>query len=98
MATTVHVRDFQSIQDAIIIIDGFTVVTGPNNSGKSALQRAIRGVFTNPPAGSLVRHGAKYLSVTITFSDGQTVCWEKGSKVNRYIVNGKLIDNVGRGP
>ncbi|MDB4278193.1 AAA family ATPase [Deltaproteobacteria bacterium] len=97
MPVTVRVRDFQSIEDATIVIDGFTVVTGPNNSGKTALQRAIRGVFTNPPAGALVRHGAKFLSVTITFPDGQTVTWEKGDKVNRYIVNGKKVENVGRG-
>jgi DNA repair ATPase RecN len=97
MALTVRVRNFQSIEDATVVIDGFTVVTGANNSGKTALQRAVRGVFTNPPAGALVRHGAKYLSVEITFPDGQTVIWEKGSKVNRYIVNGKTLSGVGRG-
>jgi DNA repair ATPase RecN len=98
MAITVRVQNFQSIEDATVVIDGFTVVTGPNNSGKTALQRAIRGVFTNPPAGALVRHGTAFLSVTITFPDGQTVCWEKGDKVNRYIVNGgKPLEGVGRG-
>lgn len=98
MALTVRVRNFQSIEDATVVIDGFTVVTGSNNSGKTALQRAIRGVFTNPPAGALVRHGAKYLSVTITFPDGQTVTWEKGTKVNRYIINGgKPLEGLGKG-
>lgn len=97
MALTVRVQDFQSIVDVTVVIDGFTVVTGANNSGKTALQRAIQGVFTNPPAGALVRHGAKYLSVTITFPSGDVVTWEKGEKVNRYIVNGKKIEGLGRG-
>lgn len=105
MALTVHIRNFQSIREAILKIDGFTVITGTNNSGKTACIRAIRGVFTNPPAGPLVRHGAAYLSVEITFPDGQTVLWEKGwekpnqkgATINRYTLNGKQLSSVGRG-
>jgi exonuclease SbcC len=105
MPFTVRVQNFQSIKDATIEVDGFTVVTGPNNSGKTALQRAIRGVFTNSPPGPLVRHGEAHLTVTITFEDGQTVKWEKGWKkpnqkggtINRYTVNGKELKKVGRG-
>lgn len=96
MSVHVRIQNFQSIEDASIEVDGFTVVTGPNNSGKSALMRAIRGVFTNAPAGSLVRHGTPHLTVDITFEDG-VVRWEKGKKLNRYTVNGKVLDNVGRG-
>jgi hypothetical protein len=102
---TVRVRNVQSIRDATVVIDGFTVVTGPNNSGKTALQRGIRGVFTNAPAGPLVRHGADFLTVEIDFGDGNTVKWEKGwtkpnqkgSTVNRYTLNGVELSNVGRG-
>lgn len=93
----VQIRNFQSIEDAEVEIDGFTVITGPNNSGKSAVMRAIRGVFTNAPAGPLVRHGAKNLSVGILFPDGTDLLWEKGGKVNRYTLNGKELNSVGRG-
>lgn len=97
MAITVRVRNFQSVEDATIIIDGFTVITGSNNAGKSAMIRAIRGVFTNAPPGPLVRHGCTHLTVDIKFEDGNTITWEKGAKINRYIVNGKTLDTVGRG-
>lgn len=105
MAIKVRIRDFQSIADATITIDGFTVITGTNNSGKSAVMRAIRGVFTNPPASALLRHGSAFLSVELTFADGTTIRWEKGwekpdqrgGSVNRYFVDGKEIENVGRG-
>lgn len=105
MALTVRIRNFQSIREATLVIKGFTVITGTNNSGKTAMIRAIRGVFTNPPAGPLVRHGAAYLSVEITFSDGQVVLWEKGwekpdqkgATINRYTLNGKVLSGVGRG-
>lgn len=93
----VRIQNFQSIEDAELEIDGFTVITGPNNSGKSAVMRAVRGVFTNAPAGPLVRHGAKHLSVGIAFPDGNTVLWEKGGKLNRYTLNGKELNGVGRG-
>jgi len=97
MSITVRVQNFQSILDQTVVVDGFTVITGPNNSGKTALLRAIQGVFTNAPAGPLVRHGASHLTVDIDFGDGNRVRWEKGEKINRYTVNGKLLDNVGRG-
>lgn len=105
MAVQVRVRDFQSIADASVTIDGLTVVTGANNSGKTAFMRAIRGVFTNAPAGPLVRHGCAHLSVSLTFDDGTTILWEKGwekpggkgKTVNRYTINGKQISTVGRG-
>ena len=105
MAVKVRVQNFQSIEDATIVIDGLTVITGTNNSGKTAVMRAIRGVFTNAPAGSLVRHGCAHLTVTMTFDDGTTIKWEKGwdkpgrkgKTVNQYTINGKQIATVGRG-
>lgn len=105
MGVRVRVRNFQSIEDATVVIDGLTVVTGPNNSGKTALMRAIRGVFTNAPAGPLVRHGCSHLTVSLTFDDGTEVVWEKGwskpdrkgKTVNRYTINGEQISGVGRG-
>jgi exonuclease SbcC len=97
MPITVRVQNVQSVEDATIVIEGFTVISGPNNSGKTAVLRAIKGAFTNAPAGSLVRHGADHLTVDIDFGDGNTLCWKKGAKINQYTVNGKVLDNVGRG-
>jgi DNA repair exonuclease SbcCD ATPase subunit len=105
MPVTVRVQNFQSIKDATVVIDGFTVVTGPNNSGKTALMRAVRGVFTNASPGTNIHHGAAHITVTIDFGDGNVVVWEKGwekpggkgKTVNRYTVNGHLLPNVGRG-
>jgi len=105
VAVQVRVQNFQSIADASVSIDGLTVVTGANNSGKTAFMRAIRGVFTNAPPGPLVRHGCAHLSVALTFDDGTSVLWEKGwekpgrkgKTINRYTVNGKQIATVGRG-
>lgn len=97
MPVHVHVKNFQSIEDAEILIDRFTVVTGANNSGKSALLRAIQGVFSNPGGDAYVRHGKDRLSVAIDFGGNQEVTWEKGPKVKpAYKVGGKIL-HPGRG-
>ena len=48
MAVTARVQNFQSVEDATIVIDGLTVITGTNNSGKTAVMRAIRGCSPTP--------------------------------------------------
>lgn len=94
----VRVENFQSIGNQTVEIDGFTVVTGTNNTGKSALMRAIHAVFTNPAPGSIVRHGASHAEVEITFNDGRNVVWKKGAKINEYWIDGaKLGESAGRG-
>jgi hypothetical protein len=63
----------------------------------TAAMRAIKGVFTNTPGHSFVRHGAEKCIVEIDFEDGNYVRWEKGEKIKPlYIVNGKKI-HPGRG-
>lgn len=97
MTVKIRVRDFQSIEDAEIEVSGLTVITGQNNTGKSAMLRAVHGVFTNARGTKYVRHGRDQCSVTVTFGDGRSVTWEKGEKVNRYTVDGKVLDKVGSG-
>ena len=95
MTTKVKIKDFQSIEKADLEIKGFTVITGKNNSGKSAVQRAIRGVFQNARGNSFVRHGATHCEVSLDFEDGNSVTWKKGKKENKYVINGKEYDKVG---
>lgn len=98
MPLKVRVRNFQSVEDAEITIDGLTVVTGTNNAGKSAFFRAIRGAFTNARGYDFVRNGKEHCQVDITFDDGKTLTWMKGKNVNTYIVNGaKPMAKVGHG-
>ncbi|NDB58153.1 hypothetical protein EB001_06885 [bacterium] len=91
----IKVENFQSISKAQVEVKGLTVITGQNNTGKSALARAITGVFTNPRGNSFVRIGNPATSVEIEFDDGNNIKWSKGKNVNEYEVNGKLIQKVG---
>ena len=91
MPVTIRARNFQSIEDAELEVSGLTVVTGANNSGKSALMRAIRGVFENPGGDAFVRHGTDAFAVDLDFGDA-TVTWSKGPKVKpTYVIGGKTI-------
>lgn len=91
----VKVENFQSIKSAELEIKGLTVITGENSIGKSALARALSGVFTNTRGDAYVRNGEKSLSVEVSFEDGNQILWEKGKGVNQYTVNGKFIPKVG---
>ena len=98
MPFKVRVRNFQSIEDAELVIDKLTVVTGTNNAGKSAFFRAVRGALTNARGSGFVRHGRGHCTVDIEdLESGRKLRWEKGAKVNRYIVDGKTFDRVGHG-
>lgn len=94
----VRVEDFQSIHCAELEIDGFTVLTGTNNAGKSALFRALRGAFTNARGTGFVRQGGTKCTVALDFGDGKSLVWEKGRDgTNDYVVNGVRFKKVGHG-
>lgn len=90
MPARIHIRNFQSLKQADLEVAGLTVVTGTNNSGKTACQRAVSGVFQNTGGTAFIRHGTDKCSVEIAFQD-HTVVWEKGTKTRpTYIVDGGL--------
>jgi energy-coupling factor transporter ATP-binding protein EcfA2 len=93
----VKVRGFQSLEDVEIEVDGFTTITGSNNCGKSALIRAITGVFQNTPGDAFVRHGCTESVVELSFSDAE-ICWRREKKKKAsYSLNKQLPINPGRG-
>lgn len=100
MPFTVYVENFQSLSNVTVTVDGFTVVTGTNNVGKSALLRAIRGAFQNARGTSYIRHGQTKATVEITFDDGKKLRWEKGKAAGdkpTYIINGGSPIHPGQG-
>ena len=91
----VKIENYQSIKKAEFEVKGLTVITGPNNTGKSACARAIAGAFSNARGYSHVRKGEKSSKVSLDFEDGNSVVWEKGKSINRYEINGQKLDKVG---
>lgn len=98
MTVKVRLQNFQPFKDESFEVSGLTVLSGPNNSGKSSVVRAIQGLFENTAPNALVRRGEKSLAVEIDFSEsgGPKVKWEKGKTVNQYTIDGTVLQNVGQ--
>lgn len=84
-----RLQNFQSHVDTEIELapaGALTVVTGPTDSGKTALIRGFRLVAYNEPTGdSYIRVGANLCRVTVTLDDGTAVIRERSrGGVNRY--------------
>jgi DNA repair ATPase RecN len=90
----VKIRNFQSLKDVQLDIKGLTTVTGTNNTGKSAITRALFNAFSSARGSNFVRNGENHCSVEIDI-DSDNFVWEKGKKVNRYLVSGRKLDKVG---
>jgi len=105
----VEIQGFQSIEKTTFTIDGFTVLVGRSNIGKSAVVRAVQAALTNALGTDFVRHGEHcsrrirgtkkcrcQCSVHIQ-TEGMDLLWEKGDEINRYTHNGEVYSKVDRG-
>ncbi len=76
MIKKIILKDFLAHADTEIELDeGMTVLTGPNNSGKSSVVEALRCIATNPLPKHFIRHGAKVARVELEMDDGMRVAW-----------------------
>ncbi|MCP4170748.1 MAG: AAA family ATPase [Fuerstiella sp.] len=79
----------------IDLADGLTVLTGPNNCGKSAVVAALQTLATNGRSTHVMRHGAKCCRITVETDDGHTVCWERRKTTVKYTLDGEDVHRVG---
>jgi DNA repair ATPase RecN len=91
----VRVKNFQSLVDCEMLIDGFTTLTGKNNTGKSALIRAIYSMFTNPTYLPIANDITKPVEVELT-GDGFHILWKKSKTDNMYVIDGVTYEKVDR--
>lgn len=81
----VHIQNYQTIKDVDLDIEGFTVIVGKSNVGKTALLRAVEGAMFNDPVTDKVRKGCTDVFVTIDYKDISWT-WKKGENFNDYII------------
>jgi hypothetical protein len=92
--TEITIKDFQSIEDVHFKIDGFTVIVGKNDIGKSAVIRSIDAALTNLAGKDFIRWGKKNTEVNIK-RDGLDILWKKGDKTV-YTVNNENFSALNR--
>jgi len=92
----IRIRNFQSIEDVELVVDGFVCIAGKTNIGKSAIMRAISSSILNDPVVGKVRKGSQFCTVEVSGS-GWGFKWEKGERgVNRYTIGDKVYDKIGQ--
>lgn len=69
MAVHVNIENFQSIQEAKIIVEGFTILVGESSQGKSACLRAINAACNNKFKQGFLRYGADTIEIGISYDD-----------------------------
>lgn len=89
----VELENFQSHKKSIIELHkGLNVITGPSDSGKSAIIRAIRWVLYNEPRGTdFITTNTNQCKVSLYFDNGAIITRKRAAAKNRYIlrVNGE---------
>jgi hypothetical protein len=76
MIKRITIDDYMAHQHTVLELGpGVTVLTGPNNVGKSAVVEAIRSVAQNPAPEHVVRHGARQALVRVELDSGEVIEW-----------------------
>jgi len=88
------IKDFQSVGDISFDVDGFTVIVGKNNRGKSAIIRAVDAALNNRSGDDFIRWGKTKSEVSFS-KDGLEVDWVKGDSA-KYKVNGESFTKLNR--
>lgn len=81
----------------IVLAEGLTVLTGPNNCGKSAIVVALDVLCNNISGDFMVRHQTKECYVTVELNETDVITWRRKGTVTSYEINGREIHRLGRG-
>lgn len=98
MIRKITLENFMSHGKTVVeLADGLTVLTGPNNCGKSALVSALQILAANGRTTHVIRHGSKVCRVTVETDDDQTIVWERNKSTVKYSINGEDVHRIGQG-
>src|SRR5271157_5281260 len=80
--------NFQSLQSFDLDLSGLTVIVGPSNKGKSAVFRALKGLFRNALPAEYIRTGSDGLELTAIL-DGHIIAATRGKGSTQYKIDAK---------
>ena len=69
MSANINIRNFQSIKEADINVEGLTILVGESSQGKSACLRAINAACNNKFKQNFLRYGADTIKVAISYDE-----------------------------
>lgn len=78
--------NFQSLAEFDLDISGLTVLIGPSSKGKSAVFRAIKGLFRNQIPDNVIRNGTDALKLTAIIDDKVVTAERVRGKSTTYFI------------
>ncbi|HZH97596.1 MAG TPA: AAA family ATPase [Fimbriimonadaceae bacterium] len=95
MIRKITLENFMSHSKTVIEpAEGLTVLTGPNNCGKSAVVVALQALCTNERSSkTFVRHGAREARVTVETAEGHRIEWVRGKEAS-YRIDGRDVHRL----
>lgn len=83
-------KNFQAWANFDLSIDGLTILTGPSDTGKSAIFRALRGVLRNELPAEWVRDGQdESLAVEVDYANHKISAHRSSKGSTKYVIDGK---------
>jgi exonuclease SbcC len=99
MIKNITIENFMShLATQIELAPGVTVITGPNNVGKSALVEGVRSLVHNPSPKHSIRHGAKKAVVRLELDSGEIIEWVRSDKTAFYRLSRPATDGEEEAP
>ena len=91
MSANLKIKNFQSIKDAEIDVEGLTILVGESSQGKSACLRAVNAACNNKFKQNFLRYGTDTISVAIDYGEGSTLEITKTKKESPTYKLGDLV-------
>jgi len=101
----IRIRNFQSIADATLEVEGLTVITGRTNLGKSAAIRAIKAMLFGALGEHFIRRGSEWVGGAVQMDGPKPlkIVWRKVNSKSRkpnlqpvIEINGVKNTKIGR--
>lgn len=89
------IRNFQSIASADLTFNGFSVIVGKSDIGKSATRRAIASALFNNWDKSYRRLNSKTTEVALEYNNTK-VSYQKSATDNSFTINGNTLPKMGK--
>lgn len=97
MLKSIRIKNFQSIYDAELPLQPFTVLVGASSSGKSAIVRALHLLVNNKRGSDFISHSTSTATVSAELN-GHSVEIHRStssSKPNQYMIDGVKFTKLG---
>src|SRR5271165_2737581 len=88
--------NFQSLAGFDLDISGLTVIVGPSNKGKSAVFRALRGLFRNELPAEYIRTATDGLELIATVGGKAIVARRSAKGSTQYEIDGKEFKKLAK--